>query len=67
MISVESESVSMSEDESDNSVGEGEGEISDIKTKTDLVKIEHLKVIRTIGTGDGFDQFDQVINLYKKD
>ena len=55
----------MSEDESDNSVGEGE--ISDIKTKTDLVKIEHLKVIRTIGTGDGFDQFDQVINLYKKD
>ena len=57
----------MSEDESDNSVGEGEGEISDIKTKTDLVKIEHLKVIRTIGTGDGFDQFDQVINLYKKD
>ena len=65
MISGEGESFNMSEDESDNSVGEGE--ISDIKTKTDLVKIEHLKVIRTIGTGDRFDQFDQVINLYKKD
>jgi len=43
----------MSEDDSDanSSVGESEGEISDPKSKTDLVKIEHLKIIRTIGTG----------------
>ena len=43
----------MSEDDSDanSSVGESEGEISEPESKTDLVKIEHLKIIRTIGTG----------------
>ena len=45
--------VIMSEEDSDasSSVGESEGEISEPKSKTDLVKIEHLKIIRTIGTG----------------
>ena len=44
----------MSEEDSDasSSVGESEGEISEPKSKTDLVKIEHLKIIRTIGTGN---------------
>ena len=43
----------MSEDDSDanSSLGESEGDISKRKSKTDLVKIEHLKIIRTIGTG----------------
>lgn len=46
--------VIMSEEDSDasSSVGESEGEISEPKSKTDLVKIEHLKIIRTIGTGN---------------
>ena len=46
--------VKMSEEDSDasSSVGESEGEISEPKSKTDLVKIEHLKIIRTIGTGN---------------
>ena len=62
----------MSEDDSDanSSVGESEGDISDPKSKTDLVKIEHLKIIRTIGTGnrDVFVEFKTqncIINLEK--
>ena len=44
----------MSEEDSDagSSVGESQGEVSEHKSKTDLVKIEHLKIIRTIGTGN---------------